>query len=168
MQTMISAAVVAVALAFSPMAQAKLQSSSDEHLSLGSERESITAETFAERRHELVNEIETGETYAEISELQKNDVMESLERMATWLESAGSVDAMSQEQRIRLFNEQEKINTMLTGVAADSRMVCTREQTVGTRMRQTTCFSVAERRRRREADAQDANRWFQGAIEESR
>jgi hypothetical protein len=168
MKKVISAAAVAITLAFSPLALAKLQSGSTEHLSLGSERGSITAETFSERRHELVSEIETGETYAEISSMQKRDVIESLDRMGTWLESAGSVDAMSDEQRIRLFNEQEKINTMLTGVAADSRMVCTREQTVGTRMRQTTCFSVAERRRRREADTEDANRWFQGAIEESR
>lgn len=168
MKNIISAAAVAFTLAFSPLALAKLQSGSEEHLSLGSERESITAETFAERRHQLVNEIETGDTYAEIDSMQKVEVMQSLDRIGTWLESAGSIDAMSEEQRIRVFNEQEKINTMLTGVAADSRQVCTREATVGTRMRQTTCFTVAERRRRREADASDAQLWYQGAIEQSR
>lgn len=168
MQKIISAAAVSLALAFSPLALAKLQAAGDDHLGLGADRDSITAETFAERRQVLVEEIERGDTYAEINSMQKRDVMESLNRMATWLESAGSVDAMSQEQRIRLFNEQEKINTLLTGVAADSRLVCTREKTVGTRMRETTCFTVAERRRRRESDTQDAQRWYQGAIEQSR
>lgn len=168
MQKIISAAAIAMALAFSPLASAKLQSGSNEHLSLGSDRATVTAEVFAERRHKLINEIETGDTYAEINSMQKREVMEALDRIGTWLESAGSIDAMSDDQRIRVFNEQEKINTMLTGVAADSRLVCTREQTVGTRMRQTSCFTVAERRRRRESDTQDAQLWYQGAMEGSR
>jgi len=168
MNKIISAAAIAAALAFSPLASAKLQSGGNDHLSLASDRAPVTAETYAERRHQLVTEIESGDTYAEINSMQKREVMESLERIGRWLESAGSIDAMSDDQRIRVFNEQEKINTMLTGVAADSRLVCTREQTVGTRMRQTSCFTVAERRRRREGDTQDAQLWYQGAIEESR
>lgn len=165
MRMILSTAVVAVALAVSPVALAKLQSNNnDEHISLGAGG-AITAETFAQQRAQLAEEIESGDAYVEITAMEKREVNQSLDRMQAWLESAGSVDAMSEDQRIRLLNEQEKINTMLTGVAADSRMVCTREQSVGSRMRQTVCFTVAERRRRREADAEGVNRIFVGGLE---
>lgn len=151
---------LAIASAFSTSAVADAQETPEEFLSLGSDHSVVTAETFAAIRDTLLAEIETGETYSEITPQQRAEVKTSLNWMSTWLEAAGSLEQMDEEQRIRLFNEQEKINTTLTGVAADSRMVCTREQTVGSRRRQTTCFTVAERRRRREADSEDAKRFF--------
>lgn len=169
MRMILSTVAAAFALAFSPVALAKLQSgTTGEHLSLAAEHGGITAETFNQQRAQLVEEIESGDAYVEITAMQKREVNQSLDRMQSWLESAGSVDSMTEDQRIRLLNEQEKINTMLTGVAEDSRLVCSREQSVGSRMRQTVCFTVAERRRRRDADTEGAQRFFQGNTEDSR
>lgn len=132
----------------------------EQHLAI--EPASTTPLGFEAQRDALIDEIERGDRYSEIAPLERRSVMESLERMTRWLQSAGSIDNMTEAEKVRLFNEQEKINTMLTEAAADSRLVCTRESRVGTRMQSTACFTVAERRRRREKDTEDADRWYVG------
>jgi len=46
-----------------------------------------------------------------------------------------------------VFNDQERINTILIRAHADSRLVCQHTRTTGSNMPKSRCLSVAERRR---------------------
>ncbi|KFN49324.1 hypothetical protein [Arenimonas composti] len=123
---------------------------------------SIESEDFAAQRQQIEADLADGETYAEISSMDRRTVRELLDRIAGRLENAGSVDAMSADQKAQLFNEQEQVNQILTQAAADSRLVCRQEAPTGSRFKKTTCFTVAERRRRMESDQADLRRTQNG------
>ena len=65
------------------------------------------------------------------------------------------LDELSEDAKVQAFNDQQEINALLTRALTDSRMVCEREQKVGSHRRTTSCMTVAARRRARDA-AQDA------------
>lgn len=113
---------------------------------------------FADQREEIEEDLADGKTYAEISNSDRATVRESLARIGSRLEGVDSIDSLDMETKVEIFNEQEKVNTILTRAAADSRMVCDRDMPTGSRMRKTTCQTVAERNRRAEADRQHLQR----------
>lgn len=100
-------------------------------------------------------ELADGETYSEITPADRDTVLGLLQQMETQLEAAGGVEAMSEPQQVELFNAQEQINTILTGVRADSRVICRRTQVTGSHRRQVNCNTVAELRRQREQSQQE-------------
>ncbi len=112
---------------------------------------------FEEQRQALEQEIATGETYRSIAKADKQQVNEALERLSGLLAGITSVSQLNESQRLKVFNDQQLVNNLLTQAAADSRLVCTRETPVGTRLPIKTCKTVGERRREREV-AQDALR----------
>ncbi|MBB1060133.1 hypothetical protein [Marilutibacter spongiae] len=116
---------------------------------------------FAAQRAAIARDLADGETYAELSAAARAEVVASLDAMQALLGQSGSVDAMPPQLRVELFNAQEKVNTLLTQAAEDSRRVCTRERRVGSNFVVSSCQTVAERRRQQEAGA-DALR--QGSL----
>lgn len=107
---------------------------------------------FAAQRAQIEADLADGRTYAEISRNDRAAVRESLELITGELEGVESIDALSEEAKVRVFNEQEKVNQILTLAEADSRLVCTSEQKTGSRRKTTSCQTVAERRRRMQED----------------
>lgn len=85
------------------------------------------------------------EQYAEITANDRRTVLDLLDRMQAQLEGGG-LEAMSADQKARLFNLQEQANVILVNAAEDSRLVCRRERKVGTRLATTECLTVAQRR----------------------
>lgn len=119
---------------------------------------------FQEQRDFVEGELNKGELYREIGIEQKREVLRQLELMASLLSRHGSVDAMPEDERVRLFNAQETVNTLLTTAAEDSRLICRREVATGSHRQITNCKTVAERRQARE-QGQDAMRTMQkGAM----
>ena len=108
--------------------------------------------SFQAQRQKIEKDLADGETYAEISADDKAAVQQALARMADRLSRAGSVDALPADDKVALFNDQEKVNTILTQAGEDSRMVCERIQKTGSHRRENRCETVAERRRRRDND----------------
>ena len=117
------------------------------------------AATFSEQRAEILADLADGETYAEITLEDREKVVSTLSRMQRMLGSHESAQALHPDERVALMNEQETINNILSQAHRDSRMVCTRERPVGTRMPTNVCRTVAERRRLRE----DSRRNLDGA-----
>lgn len=109
---------------------------------------------FGNQQAAIVRALDDGKTYSEISLQDKRQVRDSLERMSALIEGSGSVAQLAADQKVELFNEQERVNTILTKASADSRLICERATPVGTRMKSNNCQTVAERRRRREVDQQ--------------
>lgn len=107
--------------------------------------------SFAEQRAKIEADLGDGTTYAEILPQNRDAVRQALDRMQAYLDGVDSVDALRDEARVAVFNDQEIVNTILTQAREDSRMVCRREVGTGTRMKKNDCATVAERRRAREA-----------------
>lgn len=112
---------------------------------------------FAKQRSVIEREIVRGERYAEISDSDKRDVLASLDTMGKLLDGKTGLDQLNADQRIQLFNHQEKVNSLLTGAAEDSRLICRRETKTGSHRQETKCMTVAQSRRARE-DAEDTLR----------
>jgi len=107
---------------------------------------------FDTQREAIEQALSDGTKYGAISTDDRADVRSALSRMSAMITRAGSVDQLSAEEKTAVFNEQERVNTILTKASADSRVVCDHTAKVGTRMKTTKCETVAERRRRRDAD----------------
>jgi hypothetical protein len=103
--------------------------------------------SFAQQKAQIERELGDGETYAEISSQDRAAVREALNRIASKLDMAGSVESLTAQQKADVFNDQEKVNTILTKASEDSRLVCRREKKVGSHREITECMTVAERRR---------------------
>lgn len=101
---------------------------------------------FVQIREELGSE-----KYAEISSDDRRTVLGLLDRMEVSVQRTGGIDSMPEQQKVDLFNNQEKVNAILTQAAEDSRMVCRREQTTGSHRKTTVCLTAGERRRIRES-----------------
>lgn len=110
---------------------------------------------FAAQRAAIEKSLADGKTYAELSAADRTKVRESLARMSGRLNGAESVDSLSEQVQVALFNDQEIVNTILTQAADDSRLVCERSRSTGSHRASTKCHTVAERRRRMERDRED-------------
>ncbi|AWH54509.1 hypothetical protein C1924_15640 [Stenotrophomonas sp. ESTM1D_MKCIP4_1] len=93
----------------------------------------------------------SSEDYSEISMEQKSTVQQALGRIRLKMGDHQRVDEVSPQARVEIFNDQEKVNTILTQARADSRMVCRRERSTGSNMPQRVCMTVAQRREAEEA-----------------
>lgn len=107
--------------------------------------------SFGEQRAAINKALSDGETYSELQPADLRVVQDSLGRISTLLGDAQTIDQMSPDAKVELFNEQEKVNTLLVQAHKDSRMVCRREKPTGSHRPTTLCLTVAERRRQREA-----------------
>lgn len=74
------------------------------------------------------------------------------------LEGKSSIDELSEEEAVALYNSQEQIQGVLLG-AEDTRAICRRQSQAGTHFRQTRCVSAATRAEQQEA-AQELLRRF--------
>ncbi|MGY0610940.1 MULTISPECIES: hypothetical protein [unclassified Luteimonas] len=108
--------------------------------------------SFNAQRDAIIKALDDGETYSEIAADDAQVVKASLARITSLLaSSAGSVDQLPHNTKIQVFNEQERINTLLSRAHADSRMVCRREKVTGSNMSTNVCMTVGDRRRAAEA-----------------
>jgi len=106
----------------------------------------VESGAFGQQKHAVLTELSTGEQYAAISDQDRQIVTSLLHRMQELVGVSGEVDSLSASERIQLFNDQEQVNAILTRARDDSRLVCRRETVVGSRLSQTVCLTVAERR----------------------
>ncbi len=113
---------------------------------------------------EQIREVElalVSDKYSEVSVADKSAVQASLNQIRTQMGGHERVEQLPPQVQVAIFNEQEKINTILTRGHADSRLVCRRERTVGSNMTTNNCMTVAQRRQAQDAarrNMHDANR----------
>ena len=95
-------------------------------------------------------EMAPGKRYEFLISLNRRVVNHSLDQMAAMLNVSGSVDAMSQEDKTRLFSIQEEVNGILAK-NADDRVVCTHSPPTGSHIPMTECKTVRDLEQRRNA-----------------
>ncbi len=107
--------------------------------------------TFEAQRSAILAALGDGTTYRELSTDNRGTVHGALDRISAELASVGGVDNLGEDARVRVFNDQELINGLLTGAREDSRVVCVREKQVGSHRHVNKCRTVADIRRERES-----------------
>lgn len=95
-------------------------------------------------------EMAPGKRYEFLDKHNRNEVNDGLDRMGALLTRAGSVEAMSQEEKTELFSIQEHVNGILAQ-NADDRLVCTHTPPTGSHIPMTQCKTVRELVARRAA-----------------
>ena len=107
-------------------------------------------------------DLNQGKIYSELDQRQRDEVFAALDRIQAVLEAKGNIAALSEDAKLRVFNDQELVNAMLTKRREDSRLLCSRETPVGSHRPVTSCETIAERRRNRDR-SQDTMRALQRA-----
>jgi hypothetical protein len=118
----------------------------------------IDVDAFETTHANIKRALDDRSAYSELSGTQRRDVLEALERMQRILAQADSVSQLDEEAKVKLFNDQEVVNTLLTQAAADSRLVCRQHGKTGSHRKTTKCRTVAEIRRERETSQEAARR----------
>lgn len=116
---------------------------------------------FSAQRDWLIQLLETDD-YRDLQTSDRARIGTLLSQMEELIGPAADISTLSIERKTRIFNVQEQINTLVTQVHADSRMICRRETSVGSRRPQTNCATAGERRRAREHARQEASSYFNG------
>lgn len=106
------------------------------------------------QRAAVLEEMEKGERFAEISEADKAQVFAALDRMEKLL-GGRRIGDLPEADKVALINDQELVNALLTKANRDSRMQCRREKRVGSHRTTSTCRTVAEWRRASEQSRED-------------
>lgn len=106
-----------------------------------------TLEAFQKVADSVREQMKSGGHYEYIKITDKNIVDHELDQMAALLQKSGSVEAMNKDDKLVLFNLQEKVNGTLANNASD-RLLCERTNPVGSHIPVTTCQTYAELMRR--------------------
>jgi hypothetical protein len=102
---------------------------------------------FEAQMNSIQEALDDGGTYGEISATERREVLAALARIRTALGPSGDASQLTERQKLRVFNDQELINNILTSADEDSRLVCRREKKTGTHLASNQCLTVAERQR---------------------
>lgn len=120
-------------------------------------------ESFDMQAAKVRQEMDKGGRFQNIKEEDRAKVDEGLTFMHDLIVANGSVAAMKEDDRIRLFNRQERINALLTN-SENKRIICEKSYEPGSLFRSTTCKSVAERAQR-ERDSKNTLEAAQNHVE---
>jgi hypothetical protein len=102
-----------------------------------------TGEAFAKTAASVRSEMTEGGRYEFITNDEKAKVNADLDAMTAMLQKSGSVAAMSQPEKVQLFNTQEHLNGILTH-SDRNRLVCEHKAPIGSHIALTSCKTVAE------------------------
>jgi hypothetical protein len=102
-----------------------------------------TKESFAVVSENIRNEMQKGGRYEFVEPKERGQIDKSLTEMTALFDQYGSVSAMNQDTKVKLFNDQEVVNSILTKRDRD-RVICTNQAPVGSHIRQTSCHTYAQ------------------------
>jgi hypothetical protein len=139
---LIMTAALAALLGGSAAFAAGLNASSDKY-PFAPDLEKQNADAFAITSERIHKEMEKGGRYEFLKAEDRAAVEDGLNFMRDLITANGSVGAMKEDDRIRLFNRQERVNALLTN-SDRQRVVCEKTYQPGSLFRLTTCHTVEE------------------------
>lgn len=113
------------------------------------------ATEFETIANEIRIQMEPGGRYGYVPSNDRPKIEEQLSVMANLLKGVEVIEELSSEDRVRLFNAQEKINGLLLQHDGQ-RLVCEKTRVTGSHRPRTVCMTYAER----EAAREDSQRLF--------
>ncbi|MBA0265330.1 hypothetical protein A7X89_03540 [Stenotrophomonas maltophilia] len=100
----------------------------------------------AEQVRRVERALDDGE-YSEISADDRAQVQQALARITQRMGDHSTLQELPPQVQAEVFNDQERINTVLVRAHEDSRQICQHTRTTGSNMPKSRCLTVAERRR---------------------
>ncbi len=100
----------------------------------------------AEQVRRVERALDDGE-YSEISADDRAQVQQALARITQRVGDHSTLQELPPQVQAEVFNDQERINTVLVRAHEDSRQICQHTRTTGSNMPKSRCLTVAERRR---------------------
>ncbi len=100
----------------------------------------------AEQVRRVERALDDGE-YSEISADDRAQVQQALARITQRMGDHSTLQELPPQVQAEVFNDQERINTVLVRAHEDSRQICQHTRTTGSSMPKSRCLTVAERRR---------------------
>ncbi|MBO0393176.1 hypothetical protein J1F00_02160 [Stenotrophomonas maltophilia] len=100
----------------------------------------------AEQVRRVERALDDGE-YSEISADDRAQVQQALVRITQRMGDHSTLQELPPQVQAEVFNDQERINTVLVRAHKDSRQICQHTRTTGSNMPKSRCLTVAERRR---------------------
>lgn len=117
-----------------------------------------TREAFEPIADSVRKEMEDGGRFEYVRPDERKTIDGKLSEMSAIFEKAGSVDAMTQDQKLALFNAQETVNAILTKRDRD-RVICKNQAPVGSHIPVTTCHTYGQEVEAREGTRKIMNDW---------
>ena len=103
-----------------------------------------SSDKFVVLAQAIRQEMAPGGRFEFITGRSRAEVNRGLDDMAAMMEKTGSVSAMREEEKIKLFNTQEKVNGLLAKNAKD-RLICSYVSPVGSHLPVKKCETLGER-----------------------
>ncbi|MDV3436001.1 hypothetical protein R1H25_11090 [Stenotrophomonas sp. C2852] len=100
----------------------------------------------AEQVRRVEKALDDGE-YSEISADDRAQVQQALARITQRMGDHRTLQELPPQVQAEVFNDQERINTVLVRAHEDSCQICQHTRTTGSNMPKSRCLTVAERRR---------------------
>lgn len=101
-------------------------------------------------------------SYGEVEEREIELVIERQEEMRALLADVESVDELSEEDKIRIWNAQNVVNGVLTRSLSETP-ICRREAVLGSHRQRTVCLTPRQRERLRD-DSRESLRYLQNGF----
>ena len=98
---------------------------------------------YLDHQHALRRDVEHGKRFKHVDGQSKRALLAAQDRIFSILEGRGSVDELTPQQQVDLYNAQNVVN----GVVADAeldREVCRREKQIGSNRVKLVCLSARE------------------------
>jgi hypothetical protein len=102
-----------------------------------------TKEAFADISQNVRRQMDTGGKYEFVPPDERAKIDKSFGEMTALFDQYGSVSAMNQDAKVKLYNNQEIVNSILTKRDRD-RVICVNQAPIGSHIRQTSCHTYAQ------------------------
>jgi hypothetical protein len=115
-----------------------------------------TQEKFRVVAEDVRKEMEPGGRYEYVKPKERATIEQALAEMDALFAATGGVEHMKQDDKVKLFNDQEVVNSILTRRDKD-RVICEDKPKLGSHVRTTSChtYGQAEDARRGSKDQMD-------------
>jgi hypothetical protein len=107
----------------------------------------LSKAAFAEQQAKLVKTLSEDTNYSEMSQTDRAEVVSALERISEKLPSGATITSLAAEEKHAVELDQTAINELVAKAYRDSRLVCTKEPTLGSNMIRRVCKTAAARNR---------------------
>ena len=109
-------------------------------------------EAFADVSQNVRRQMDKGGKYEFVPADERTKIDKSFDEMTALFDQYGTVSSMNEDAKVKLFNNQEIVNSILTRRDRD-RVICTKKAPIGSHIQQTSCHTYEQ-----EVLAQDQTR----------
>jgi hypothetical protein len=117
-----------------------------------------TREKFQAVADDVRKEMEPGGRYEYVKAKERATIEQSLAEMDALFTASGGVEKMKQDDKVKLFNDQEVVNSILTRRDKD-RVICEDKPKLGSHVRTTGCHTYGQEEDARRGSKDQMDEW---------